>query len=122
MKASITQLKADIADARTRQDLAAKDVKRIERDMSEFSNNKESKLAQLQTALDKLKKALSKNAASIKPLQQEMRSAMLDAEQCGSDLAAAEEQLRDTDTALATQNEEIEALIAEQNKAKVSGG
>ena len=48
MKASITQLKQDISDAKTRQTQAIKDIKQIERDMKDFSNNKDDKLAQLQ--------------------------------------------------------------------------
>ncbi|KAF2125062.1 RecF/RecN/SMC protein [Dothidotthia symphoricarpi CBS 119687] len=118
MKQSIVQLREDIKDAKARQDEANKDIKRIERDMSEFNSNKGSKLAELQSSLDKLKKALSKNTASIKPLQSEMREAMVDSEQCGSDLAAAQEQLEDVQTTLNTQQEEIDELLAEQAQAK----
>ncbi|EKG10061.1 RecF/RecN/SMC [Macrophomina phaseolina MS6] len=118
MKATVTQLKQDITDAKTRQDEASKEVKRIERDMNEFSKNKDSKLAELQKSLDQLKKALAKNNASIKPLQQEMRDAMLESEQCGSDLSAAQEQLQDSQMTLSAQQEEIDALIREQAAAK----
>lgn len=48
MKTNIQQLKRDIIDARTRQDQARADVKRIENDMNEFKNNKGGKLAELQ--------------------------------------------------------------------------
>lgn len=48
MKANIQQLKQDIVDAKTRQDRARADVKRIENDMNEFKNNKGGKLAELQ--------------------------------------------------------------------------
>ncbi|KAK4999673.1 hypothetical protein LTR28_013305, partial [Elasticomyces elasticus] len=71
MKANIAQLREDISDAKKRHDEASRDIKRIEKDMSEFSNNKDSKLDDLQKSLDKLKKALTKNSAAIKPLQQE---------------------------------------------------
>lgn len=119
MEANVAQLKQDIVDARARYEEASKEAKRIERDMHEFSNNKDSKLAELQASLDKLKKALSKNSAAIKPLQQEMRDAMLESEQCGSDLAAAQEQLQDADTTLAAQQEEVNTLAAEQARVKV---
>ncbi|TKA70387.1 hypothetical protein B0A49_03746 [Cryomyces minteri] len=118
MKASIVQLKQDIADAKTRHSEASADVKRIEREMSEFSNNKDSKLAELQTSLDKLKKALAKNSASIKPLQQEMRDAMLESEQCGSDLATAQEQLQDANTTIQAQQEELNSLTADAAHVK----
>ena len=120
MKQTINQLKEDIKAAKAQQDEANKDVKRIERDMSDFSNNKDSKLAELRSSLESLKKALSKNSAAIKPLQVEMREAMVESEQCGSDLAAAQEQLEDVQTTLKSQQEEIDELLAEQARIKVS--
>jgi structural maintenance of chromosome 2 len=119
MKQNVAQLKEDAKAAKARQDEASKDIKRIERDMSEFNNNKDSKLAELKSSLDKLKKALAKNNASIKPLQSEVREAMVESEQCGSDLAAAQEQLEDAQTTLKSQKEDIDGLLAEQTKAKV---
>jgi structural maintenance of chromosome 2 len=119
MKQNIAQLKEDIKTAKVRQDEANKDVKRVERDMSEFNNNKDSKLAELQSSLEKLKKALNKNSASIKPLQTEMREAMVESEQCGSDLAAAQEQLEEIQTTLKAQQEELDELLREQARVKV---
>jgi structural maintenance of chromosome 2 len=95
-------------------------VKRIEKDMADFSKNKDSKLAELQKDLEKLKKALTKNSAAIKPLQQEVRDAMLESEQCGSDLATAQEQLQDIEVTLKAQEEEIATLTVEQARTKVS--
>lgn len=48
MKDTIVELKQAIKDAAGRQDQAKQDVKRIEKDMNEFKNNKDSKLQQLQ--------------------------------------------------------------------------
>ncbi|XPS77369.1 Structural maintenance of chromosomes protein 2 [Ascochyta lentis] len=118
MKQSVAQLKEDVKAAKAKQDVAKADIKRIERDMSEFNNNKDSKLAELQSSLEKLKKALSKNSAAIKPLQSEVREAMVESEQCGSDLAAAQEQLEDVQITLKTQQEEIDELLAEQKQAQ----
>ncbi|THZ29678.1 putative nuclear condensin complex subunit Smc2 [Aureobasidium pullulans] len=117
-KAGIIELKQSIVEAKSRQDEAAKEVKRIEKDMSDFNNNKDSKLVELQAALDKLKKSLSKNSASIRPLQQEVRDAMLEAEQCGSDLAAAQEQFQDAEVNLKTQQEELKSLMTEGQAVK----
>lgn len=119
MKAAIEQLRQVIAETKTRQDEATKEAKRIEKDMNDFSKNKDSKLVELQTEVDKLKKSLSKQSAAIKPLQQEVRDAMLEAEQCGSDLGAAQEQLQDAVTTLSTQQEELDTLLAEQKSVKV---
>ena len=48
MKENIIQLKKDTMNAKTRQDEAMKDVKRIEREMKDFDSNKDGKLAELQ--------------------------------------------------------------------------
>ncbi|KAF1913158.1 RecF/RecN/SMC [Ampelomyces quisqualis] len=117
-KHNIAQLKEDVKAAKVRQDEANKDVKRVERDMSEFNNNKGSKLAELRSALEKLKKALSKNNASIKPLHTEMREAMVESEQCGSDLTAAQEQFEEVEITLKSQQVELDELIAEQQRVK----
>jgi structural maintenance of chromosome 2 len=120
MKANIEQLKKDIADAKNRHAEASKDIKRIEKDMSEFDNNKDSKLAELQASLDALKKSLNKNSISVKTMQKEVQASRLESEQAGSDLSAAEEQLAEVDSTIKAQLEEIESLKKEQSRIKVS--
>jgi structural maintenance of chromosome 2 len=119
MKANIEQLKKDIVDAISRHAAAASDIKRIEKDMAEFDNNKDSKLAELQRSLDSLNKALHKNAISVKTLQKELQGSRLEAEQAGSDVTAAEEQLAEADSAVKAQMEEVQGLKKEQERAKV---
>ena len=89
------QLKSDIAEAKRRQDEASKDVKKIERDMRDFDNNKDSKLAELQVRLsrpvawstclmcgqesvDSLKKRLGENSTSVKAVQKELQETKLE--------------------------------------------
>jgi structural maintenance of chromosome 2 len=120
MKETIEQLKNDIADAKTRHSEALKDIKRIEKDMKEFDSNKDSKLAELQSSLDSLKKGFSKNSIAVKTLQKELQASRLEAEQAGSDLSAAEEQLAEADVAMKAQDEEMAALKKEQANLKVS--
>ncbi|KAK2759474.1 Structural maintenance of chromosomes protein 2 [Arachnomyces sp. PD_36] len=118
MRSTIEQLKEDITNAKTRHSEASKDIKRIEKDMKEFDNNKDSKLAELQSSLDSLKKGLSKNSISVKTLQKELQASRLDSEQASSDLLAAEEQLAETDVTLKGQVEEVEGLKKEQARIK----
>jgi structural maintenance of chromosome 2 len=54
MKDSIMELKNTIQDASGREEQAKQDTKRIEKDMNEFKNNKDSKLQQLQVAHSRL--------------------------------------------------------------------
>ncbi|KAI4116567.1 MAG: hypothetical protein LQ338_007687, partial [Usnochroma carphineum] len=118
MKASIEQLNKDIADAKARQAEAKKDIKRIQKDMNDFSNNKDSKLAELQDALGSLKKTQTKNSISVSTLQKELQSARLEAEQAGADLGAAQDQLTEIDSTLKVQDAEVDELKKEQNQAK----
>jgi structural maintenance of chromosome 2 len=116
MKATITQLKTDSVEAKKRQTEAGNDVKRIEKDMKDFENNKDSKLVELQASLDKLRATLAKNSTAVKTLQKELQNAQLDSEQVSSDLAAAREQLLEVELAIKAQQEEIEDLTKKQAK------
>lgn len=119
MTQNIAQLKTDIAAAKKRQEEAAKDVKRIEKDMKDFDNNKDGKLVELQKSLDVLRKTLSTNSASVKVLQKELQGAQLDSEQVGADLAAAQEHLQDSEQTLKAQEREIAELVSERSQIKV---
>jgi len=119
MRANIEQLKKDITNAKARHSEATKDIKRIEKDMSEFNDNKDSKLAELQASVDSLKKNLSKNSNAVKTLQKELQSSRLESEQVGSDLSAAEEQSAEVENTLKVQIEEIESMKREQARIKV---
>ncbi|KIW66394.1 hypothetical protein PV04_05730 [Phialophora macrospora] len=118
MKATIVQLKQDMADARTREAEASKDVKRIEKDMEDFSKNKGSKLKELEKSIVELKKSLTKTSAAIKSLQKELQDARIDCEQAESDLNAAMEQLEEVNTAIETQKAELETLRQEEASVK----
>ena len=120
MKSNIQQLKQDIADAKARQTEASKDIKRIEKDMKDFDNNKDNKLAELQNALNTLKKSQIKNSIGVKNLQKELQSSRLEAEQAGADLGAAQEQLAEVDSTIKAQDAEVEGLQTQQIQAKVS--
>ncbi|KAF7901430.1 hypothetical protein EAF00_003651 [Botryotinia globosa] len=120
MKASIIQLKQDLVEAKKRQDEATKDIKRIEKDMKEFDSNKDGKLVELQSSLDSLRKALTKNSAAVKALHKELQSAQMDTEQVGGDLSNAQEQLQEVEQTLKAQEEEITSLVSEQAQVKDS--
>lgn len=119
MKANIEQLKKDIADAKARYSEASKEITRIEKDISDFNDNKDDKLAELQSSVEKLKKSQTKNSISVKTLQKELQSARLEAEQAGADMGAAQEQLVEVDSTLKAHETEIQALQQEQKQAKV---
>lgn len=89
--------------------------------MSDFSNNKDDKLAELQSKINALQKSLTKNSISVKTLQRELQVTRLEAEQSGADLAATNEQLEEANAALKRHEDEIEGLQKEQGEVKVGG-
>ncbi|RYP32564.1 hypothetical protein DL766_003889 [Monosporascus sp. MC13-8B] len=115
MKQSISQLKNNSTGAKKRQAEASADVKRIEKDMKDFENNKDSKLVELQKGLDKLRATLAKNSGTLKSLQKELQSAQLDSEQVSGDLAAAREQLQEVELAIQSQEQEINDIAKKQS-------
>lgn len=118
MKAKIDQLKTSIAEAKTRSSDAMKNIKQIEKDMNDFKNNKDSKLAELERTLEGLKKAQMKNSVTVKSLQKDMQEARLESEQVGGDLGAAEEQLEEAEAIIKAQAEEMRELELEQGRLK----
>ena len=120
MKVNIDQLKNSIAEAKVRYTETTKDIKRIEKDINDFSNNKDSKLAELQSSLDRIKKSQTKDSVVVKTFQKTLQEARLEAEQTGGDLGAAQEQLFEVEATLEEQQEEIHSLEKEQTTIKVS--
>ncbi|KAL9621317.1 MAG: hypothetical protein Q9160_004208 [Pyrenula sp. 1 TL-2023] len=118
MREEIVTLRKNITEAQARQKEATAGAKRIEKDMAEFSSNKDSKLAELQKSLDVLKKALSKSSVTVKTLQKELQASRLESEQASADLTAAEEQLAEIETGLKSQQEEVDSINQEQQKIK----
>ncbi|KAF7553078.1 hypothetical protein G7046_g7202 [Stylonectria norvegica] len=116
MKVTIAELKESISTAKSRQTEASADVKRIEKDMKDFDNNKDGKLVELQKTLDKLRVALNKNSATVKTLQKELQGAQLDSEQAGGDLSAAREQLEEVEVGIKAQQQDIQDIVQQQAK------
>ncbi|KAI9892486.1 MAG: Structural maintenance of chromosomes protein 2 [Vezdaea aestivalis] len=118
MKSNIVTLKDNIVSAKLRYSEATADIRKVERDMKDFDDNKDSKLAELQRVIEALKKTVVKNSASLKSLQKEVQAAQLESEQAGADLSAAQEQLGEINSGIDSQSQEVDSLAREQKKVK----
>lgn len=114
MKSGIIELENDIKEAKVKQTEATADVKRIEKDMKDFDNNKDAKLVELQKSLDKLRSGLQKNSNNVKALQKELQGAQLDLEQVKSELSTARDQVGEAEVAIKTQDKGIQDLKKQQ--------
>ena len=119
MKVNVLQLRAEILAAETRHSESLADIRRIEKDINDFSNNKDRKLAELQSVVDSSKITQGQESFIVKTLHKELQAARLESEQSGGDLGAAQEQLTDMQHALKAQLYEIESLRKETTEAKV---
>lgn len=119
MKENIKQLKEDIAASKSRQVEAVKDIKRIEKDMSEFSNNKDSKLAELQASIAALSKTQGKSSKAVKVIRDQLQDARLESEQSIADLGAAQDQLAEVEQTLKAHDDEVRVLQKELAQIKV---
>lgn len=117
MKTEVEELKENITGAKKRQAEASTDVKKIEKDMKDFDDNKDGKLIELQKSLDQLRSYLAKSSVTVKTLQKELQTAQLDQEQAGVELSAAREQLQEMEVAIKAQRQDIEGLA--KQKAEV---
>ncbi|KAG9259275.1 condensin complex component SMC2 [Emericellopsis atlantica] len=118
MKATIVELKEGITEAKARQAEANADVKRIEKDMKDFDNNKDAKLVELEKSLLQLRAELTKNTSALKVVQKELQNAQLDSEQVGAELSAAREQMSEVEVAIKAQQQDIEGLANQQTELK----
>jgi len=88
--------------------------------MSDFHDNKDDKLVELQSSAEKLRRSQIKSSVAVKTLQKELQSARLESEQAAADVATAQEQLAEVDASLKAQGFELQDLQEEQRQAKVN--
>ncbi|KAM3479397.1 hypothetical protein MY5147_001713 [Beauveria neobassiana] len=118
MKTTIAELKESIVEAKARQAEANADVKRIEKDMKDFDNNKDGKLIELQKSVDRLRADLQKNTGAVKALQKRLQGAQLDLEQVNTDLTASREQLQEVGYNIKTQENDMQEVSKQQDQLK----
>ncbi|KAK6331070.1 Structural maintenance of chromosomes protein 2 [Orbilia javanica] len=119
-KGTIETLKFDIENYKKAEIDAIKEIKRIEKDMRDFTKNKDGKLAELQKSVAAAKLELSGKMEQMKALQKEYQSARLEMEQAGGDLSAAREQLEEVNLGLSSQQLELNNLVEEQANIKAN--
>ena len=118
MKATILELKESIQQAKERLAEANRDIKRIEKDMADFSNNKDNKLKELEKSLSESKKIAVQKSVAVKSLQKEVQDAKTESEQAVADLTTAQEQLADANGNIEAQQAEIKKLRQGENEVQ----
>ncbi|KAL7424509.1 Structural maintenance of chromosomes protein 2 [Cryptotrichosporon argae] len=100
-RATLAELKTVVEGAKDRQKAAQAECKRLEKEMADFKDNKDSKLKEIKADISIRKKELQKQATQVKLKQKEAQTAELELQQMESDLEAA---IQEIDEAQAAQN------------------
>lgn len=118
LKRSVMQLEATIAGAKERKKEAEAEATKLEKDMKEFGQNKESKLKELKADIVKKRSDLAKKSGKFKELQKEHQVAQLELEQMEVDIQKATEEVEAAKTAVAESQEQIKDLKVKQAKVE----
>ncbi|KAF3922779.1 hypothetical protein AA313_de0201094 [Arthrobotrys entomopaga] len=118
MRSTITTLQGDIQRCKEAHSDAMKDIKRIEKDMHDFTKNKDGKLAELQKSVTRAKLEIETKMEQMKILQKDFQNARLEMEQAGGDLSIAKEQLEESNSSVIAQQLELSNLLKAQEESK----
>ncbi|KAJ3508145.1 hypothetical protein NLJ89_g5913 [Agrocybe chaxingu] len=110
VKATIGSLRQAIKDAQEQQKIENAEVKKLERDMHEFKNNKDGKIDELKASISKQKKDLQKHAVQLKTQQKELQTATVELEQVEGDIEGEKNQLEEAKQGIANMQKELVQL------------
>lgn len=93
IKEQIAQQEAAREQAKLAKEQAIATCKKIEAEMADFNNNKDTKLNELTTKVEQLKSQLKKNASKLKDMQRTVQTFELEIEQLDADIRTCEEDI-----------------------------
>ncbi|KAH9917715.1 condensin complex subunit SMC2 [Fomitopsis serialis] len=120
MKANIAELAAAVETAKQKQKDGKDEIKKLERDMDEFKNNKEGKIEELKADVSKQKAALQKHSVTVKTQQKELQTASLELEQLEKDIESSNENIAEARAGVDKLGRELEKLKKELSKSEDS--
>ncbi|KAI9478463.1 MAG: hypothetical protein EXX96DRAFT_248991 [Benjaminiella poitrasii] len=117
IKTQIVQQEEIMQKAREAKEKALQDCKRIETEMADFNNNKDTKLDEMTVRVEKLKTQLKKSATKLKDMQRTVQTFELEIEQIEADIVACDNEMQKVRDSIAeykasttTMQEEIKEL------------
>ncbi|KAI8973317.1 hypothetical protein BDF20DRAFT_824084 [Mycotypha africana] len=125
LKKQINQQEEIKQQSKLEKEQALRDCERIEREMTDFNNNKDTKLDEMNHRVEKLKSQLKKSATKLKDMQRTVQTFELEIEQSEADIRACEEEIEKSrttvaeyKTAILNATSEIDALNKSLEEAK----
>ncbi|KAJ8474142.1 hypothetical protein ONZ51_g7411 [Trametes cubensis] len=112
-KKTIADLRAAIDAAKEKQKTAREEIKKLEKDMDDFKNNKEGKIDELKANVSKQKAALQKHSVVVKTQHRELQTAVLELEQMEKDIASVGAHIEEARAGVKKLQKELGKLQAE---------
>ncbi|KAJ9114125.1 hypothetical protein QFC20_001641 [Naganishia adeliensis] len=124
-KEDLAKLRETIEESKGKQKQAATECKRLEKEMADFKNNKDSKLKQIKADIADRKKTIAKQTGNIKSRQKEFQTAELEIQQLETDIKTAQHEVKDAKAShkrveieLVTMQDEISDAQSKYSKAE----
>ncbi|KAI7954759.1 hypothetical protein MJO28_005159 [Puccinia striiformis f. sp. tritici] len=115
---TLEELNALIANSKQKQNAAEAECKRLQKEMDDFKNNKDSKLKQIKADISQKKANMSKTSSTVKAMQREVQGVEMEIEQLASDVSTAKKEVEEATEAVEAAKLEHEALKAKLKEVK----
>ncbi|KAG1124874.1 hypothetical protein G6F42_009222 [Rhizopus arrhizus] len=112
LKEQIAQQQDIMRKAQQDKQLAIDECTRIENEMADFNNNKDTKLDEMNVRVDKLKRQLKKSGIKLNDMQRAVQTFELEIEQMEADIVSCNEEMQKVRDAI----EEYKTFIADMTK------
>ncbi|KIP05073.1 hypothetical protein PHLGIDRAFT_129125 [Phlebiopsis gigantea 11061_1 CR5-6] len=119
-KRNITNLRDAVETAKQNQKQAGDDIRKLERDMDEFKNNKDGKIEELKEDIRKQKAAQQKHAVGVKTQYKDFQTATLELAQLEADLENDKQTVKDNKGVVEKLQKELAQLEAKYKGEEVS--
>lgn len=118
IKNSLAELNALVSESKHKKKAAEAECKRLQKEMDDFKNNRDSKLKEIKGDISQKKSNLSKTTSTVNAMQREVQGVEMEIEQLASDVSSAKKEVEDATHAVEVAKSECEELKGKLNQVQ----